>query len=428
MPETLYAIVDSAQLGSLNFSKLNQDAPASCRKSLDGANAIISFNGIQITPQLFSGEMLVEETSENIELYGPTGDASLLSGIFQSIPFSQELANMAYAGASKTEIKQVALNALGSGIITEEQVPQIKQGLIRYAPKNNDPKTNLNKDFFDDVTGVVINNAIVFNETSQKLNSYNLVTRSGDYEIEENYNIVADQYFNLKSIIKLRKVKKYQSNLDFFGNVLEAKRNENGSFTTGIKYNKDGCLGPISNNIKTYNAQEIKSVLTGCEWTSIEPIVTNVTPVSGGFNDVITINGDNFYNITGIGLGDYNFEINSIAPTQITFTLPSVASDANIKLLGSYENFQTSFYFDYINELPALDSVSVSEGTLTINGSRLDNVKFVTFAPDANNEEPQKIGYPFFNSQISSKISLTAPEYTGAYTVSLIDIEDRLIY
>ena len=299
MSETLYAIVDSAQLGSLDFSKLNQDSVKSCRRSLDGNKAIISFNGIQITPQLFSGEMLVEETSENIELYGPTGDASLLSGVFQSIPFSQELASMAYAGATKAEIKQVALNALNSGIITEEQVPQIKKGLIRYGSKKNDKKANLNKDFFDDVTGVVINNAIVFDEASQKLGGYNSVIRSGEYEIEENYNIAADQYFNLKSIIKARKVKKYQSNLDFFGNVLEAKRNNDGSFTTGIKYNSNGCLGPISNNTRVYDARGIKSILTGCEWTSIEPIVTNVTPASGSFNDIINIFGsrylDNIY-------------------------------------------------------------------------------------------------------------------------------------
>ena len=130
--EQLFAIVDSSYLNSLDFSKLNQNGPESCRKSLDGSKAIVSFNGILATSDLFSGRMLVEEQIVNESLYGPSGGAELLVQIQEQVPFSTELIQMAYAGKPKKEIKKVAKDALNSGTISNDEIPPIKRSLIRY--------------------------------------------------------------------------------------------------------------------------------------------------------------------------------------------------------------------------------------------------------------------------------------------------------
>lgn len=423
---TLHAIVNVSELDSLDFSKLKQNSKDTCRKSLDGAKAVISFGGVKTVKELFSGEMLINQTFTTKELYGPTGDQSMLSGIFESIPFSRTLAEMAYSGHPKTTIKEVVKGALESGIITQDQVPEIKKSLIRYAPKNNDKKTNLEKDFFDDVTGVNISSNIVFDENTQSIKKqYKNTIRSGHFEEEETYITKSDQYFNLKSIVKHTTKKEFAPNIDQEGNILEEKY-VNDVLTTGIKYSKDGCLGPISNNIKVYTNDEIKEVLRGPDWTSIVPQVESLSAASGSYGDTISLYGSDFYNITGVRLGDYSFLADNISSSQISFVLPSVCSDGNVELIG-HETFRTNFFFDYINERPFLNTVELSNDLLTLGGTRLDNVKFVVFSPEGEGEEAQKIGYPFFSSQNPNQITLSAPDYTGAYEVNLIDIENRTI-
>lgn len=248
--------------------------------------------------------------------------------------------------------------------------------------------------------------------------------KSGDYIIENKYNIINDARMLPQSIERTQILKKYSSNVDSAGNILQSI-NINGQIVTGIKYNGRGCLGPISNDIVTYTQNEIKNILTGADWTNIEPTVDSIHPSAGNFGSNISIYGDNFYNITGIRLGNAAFEIDSITPTQINFTLPSNGSDDTITLLGKYNDFKTNLFFDYINELPTLNAVSIVGDSIEIDGIRLDNVKFVVFTPDNQPQDMIKIGYPFFTTHNSSKIILAAPEIAGNYSVSLIDIEDR---
>lgn len=427
--EQLYAIVDSSQLDSLDFSKLNQDNKESCRKSLDGLQAVVSFNGIMALPEIFSGQMLVEEEVVQEELYGPSGDPSLLVEIQEQVPFSTELINLAYAGEPKTKIKQVAHDALDSGIITNEEIPLIKQSLIRYAPQKDNDKVKLNKDFFDDVTGVIIEDNINFDENNLKVESLFSNIKSGDYEIEENFIVKSDQYFNLESINRYFKKSRHISNIDSNGNILYSEKLEDGSFATGIKYSKNTSLGPLG-NIKSYNKSEIREILSGPDWSVIEPQITDVVPRSGSYGDIISITGDNFYNIEQVQLGDHKINCNNNSENSINFILPSVCSDGNISLLDKFDNeFNSDIFFDYINEMPSFTGLSLNDNVLSINGNRLDNVKFVELTPDYNNgEEFYKIGYPFFQEQSSSTITLNSPqELTGDYTVKLIDVENRIV-
>jgi len=426
--EQLYAIVDSSQLDFLDFSKLNQDNKNSCRRSLDGQKAIISFNGIMALPEIFSGQMLVEEEIVQEELYGPSGDPSLLVEIQEQVPFSTELINLAYAGEPKTKIKQVAHDALDSGIITNEEIPLIKQSLIRYAPQKDNDKVKLNKDFFDDVTGVAIDGAINFDENNLKVESVYSTIQSGDYEIEENFIVKSDQYFNLQSINRYFKKSRHISNIDGDNNILYSEKLSNSGFATGIKYSKNTSLGPLG-NIKSYNKSEIKNILRDPDWSVIEPQITDVVPRSGSYGDTISITGDNFYNIEQVRLGEYKINCNNNSENSITFVLPSVCSDGNISLLDKFDNgFNSNIFFDYVNEMPSFTNLLLNEGELTISGSRLDNVKFVELTPDYNNDDIYKIGYPFFQEQSSSIITLNSPEeLTGDYTVKLIDVENRII-
>jgi len=428
--EQLYAIVDSSQLDSLDFSKLNQDNKNSCRRSLDGQKAIISFNGIMALPEIFSGQMLVEEEIVQEELYGPSGDPSLLVEIQEQVPFSTELIQLAYAGQPKSEIKKVAKNALNSGIITSEEIPPIKQSLIRYAPQKNNNKVRLNKDFFDDVTGVVINNKMAFDENNLKTESLFSSIKSGDHDIEENFIVKNDQYFNLKSINRYFKKSCHISNIDSNGNILYSEKLEDGSFATGTKYEKNTSLGPLG-NIKSYNKNDIKNILRGPDWSVVEPQITDVVPRSGSYGDTISITGDNFYNIEQVQLGEHKINCNNNSENSISFVLPSVCSDGNVNLIDKFDNkFNSNIFFDYISEEPSFTNLLLNQGQLTISGSRLDNVKFVELTPDYNDgrEEFYKIGYPFFQEQSSSTITLESPEgLTGDYTVKLIDVENRIV-
>lgn len=336
--EQLYAIVDSSQLDFLDFSKLNQDNKNSCRRSLDGQKAIVSFNGIMALPEIFSGQMLVEEEIVQEELYGPSGDPYLLVEIQEQVPFSTELISLAYAGKPKSEIKKVTKNALNSGIITNEEIPPIKRSLIRYAPQKNNNKVKLNKDFFDDVTGVVINDKMAFDENNLKTESLFSNIKSGDHDIEENFIVKNDHYFNLRSIDRFFKKTKKILNVDDDNNILYSEKLEDGSFATGIKYEKNTSLGPLG-NIKSYNKSEIREILRGPDWSVIEPQIADVAPRSGSYGDIISITGDNFYNIKQVRLGEYKINCNNNGDkNSITFTLPSVCSDGNINLIDKFDN------------------------------------------------------------------------------------------
>jgi len=429
MPQTLYAIIDTSEIGAYDFLKFKQDSSATCRKSLDQSKSLISFNALSITNDLFSGTMITERTFESKEIYGPSGDTSLLTGVLESIPFASTLVQLAYSGVPKKEIKDVARGALDSGIINKEDIPPIKRGLIRYSEKNNDSETDLKQDFFVDVTGVKIGNQIVFDENNQKIkNKHYVEVQSGDYEIKEEYRIQSDQYFNLSSIKKYKTQTKYRSNVDHEGNILHSQLGDNGQFVTGIKYYKKGCIGPIANNIQAYNKEQVIEILNSYEWSDHAPEISSVTPSSGGFGDSININGNHFANVTGIKLGDYEVPLTSTGNNNLSIALPQTCSDGNIEFLGKYSNTQTAKFFDYINELPTLDAVEVNlDNEIILYGSRLDNVKFVNFAPDWNEENFRSSFYEF-TTQFSTGIVLPQPEsLTGSYSITLTDIEDRLV-
>src|SRR5210317_24284 len=99
MPQTLYAIIETSEIGAYDFLKFKQDSSATCCVSLDQSKSLISFNALSITNDLFSGRMITERTFESKEIYGPSGDTSLLTGVLESIPFASTLVQLAYSGS-----------------------------------------------------------------------------------------------------------------------------------------------------------------------------------------------------------------------------------------------------------------------------------------------------------------------------------------
>ncbi len=152
--------------------------------------------------------------------------------------------------------------------------------------------------------------------------------------------------------------------------------------STGILYKKDIS---VQNNDVVKNLLSIKQ-----NRTDTEPIISYFTPVSGGYNNRVTIFGSNFSNAVDVMFGDtsdYSFQV--FNDTEILAHVPKNALSGNISVrnFGGNTTF-TASGFNVIYEIPTVNSLIPYYGrpgidSILISGSNFYRTDEVTYSGGA---------------------------------------------
>ena len=117
--------------------------------------------------------------------------------------------------------------------------------------------------------------------------------------------------------------------------------------------------------------------------------VSSFSPAVGSFEDVITVNGSNFYRITDVKFGTKSATFNVISPTEIEAAVPASAGQAKIKVSSSTRSGEagTTFHVgessDFFHSRPQINSLSLKSSpagsSIQIFGYSLTSVQSVKF-------------------------------------------------
>jgi hypothetical protein len=275
----LYAIVPAGGLDSLDFRPFLQDNPGTCRKSVDGSRALISYSVNEYpivesrTPMMDSSFVEFVETGlaemrevfepRKVEIYGQkeADNSQTLAGIQEAIPFSAQILGKAFGGASKPEIKGFVRDSIVVGDITLPESIDVQTAIVNYDFKVSDPKVFATTDEFGDVIELDIDGEIIFKEGNPPSTS---TTKSKNQEIV--YRSSIDQYGNLSRISKETFLVEYK----------DGDRVDEALDTTLDVYNEEGDLigtDVIENGRKIgsrhteeYTVDEIRELMSTPEW------------------------------------------------------------------------------------------------------------------------------------------------------------------
>jgi hypothetical protein len=203
-----YAIVDTSDLDSLDFRPFSQDRPSTCRKSIDGTKALISYS---VTEYPIVKDRVVNSVTtvvEEIEVKTPSKEEVFgrkrqdndqsLAEIQAQIPFSTQVLAQAYGGATKQEIKTFVRAGIANGDVTLADAKIIQQAIINYEFKKVDENLNSILDEFDDVIEINRGGKKIYEEG--KAPSHSTIKSLGE---ETLYQAQIDQYGNLSRIDKI---------------------------------------------------------------------------------------------------------------------------------------------------------------------------------------------------------------------------------
>ena len=117
--------------------------------------------------------------------------------------------------------------------------------------------------------------------------------------------------------------------------------------------------------------------------------VNSFSPTRGKFQDLVTINGSNFYKITDVKFGTRSATFNLVSPTEIEASVPADAGYSRIQVSSSSRSgeagtsFNTATSTDYFASRPQVNSLSlksqVAGSSITINGYSLSTVTGVRY-------------------------------------------------
>ncbi len=143
--------------------------------------------------------------------------------------------------------------------------------------------------------------------------------------------------------------------------------------------------------------------------------VNSFSPTRGKFQDLVTINGSNFYKITDVKFGTRSATFNLVSPTEIEASVPANAGYSRIQVSSSSRSgeagtsFHTATSTDYFASRPQVNSLSlksqVAGSSITINGYSLSTVTGVRF-PTSNTEV---FAENFINTETGSSFTVEVP-------------------
>ena len=117
--------------------------------------------------------------------------------------------------------------------------------------------------------------------------------------------------------------------------------------------------------------------------------LTSFAPSKGKVDDIVSINGSNFYKITNVRFGTEEASFNVLSPTNIEASVPKNAGQSRIQIHSSLRSgdlgtaYNTATFSDYFTSRPQIKSLSIKSlragEILTVNGSSLTSVQSVQF-------------------------------------------------
>ena len=125
--------------------------------------------------------------------------------------------------------------------------------------------------------------------------------------------------------------------------------------------------------------------------------VSSFSPTRGKFQDVVTVNGSNFYRITDVKFGNKAATFNVLSPTEIEASVPADAGYGRIQVSSTSRSgeagtsFNTGTSTDFFASRPQINSLSLKSElagrTIKISGYSLSTVTGVQF-PTSNVIKP----------------------------------------
>jgi hypothetical protein len=265
-----YAVIKSSHLDFLNFEALYEDNPNTCRRSVDGTKALVSYvvneypiveskTVESVTTIIEEAEVTVESKKEVFGRKRQDNNQSL-TDIQAKIPFSTQVLAQAYSGKSKMEIKAFVRAGITNGDLTLPEAKTIQEAIVNYEFKTVDPNLVSITDEFKDIIEVGQEGKIIYQEGNGPSHSK---IRSPNKEIV--YQSKIDQYGNLSKIDKITYDVVYKGNVDDSldtsidvyddeGNISEVRIISNGTII-GSRFPEE------------YTREEIWELLATPEWT-----------------------------------------------------------------------------------------------------------------------------------------------------------------
>ena len=114
------------------------------------------------------------------------------------------------------------------------------------------------------------------------------------------------------------------------------------------------------------------------------PVINSFSPSSGEPYTVVTLQGDNFFDIQSVDINGVNAEVVSSTSSTLWVRVPDLATTGPINVTNSVGTVSSSGFFTVIHKTPVIDSFSPAHGVegivVSIQGRDLKDVTQVSFS------------------------------------------------